>query len=131
MSAEAVAAALLGVPSITSQLAQVPALIRLPQGASYPAVIYDVTGGPVSPINAAAGAQLMHARIQVTVLARDLTALIAVHAAVRAALEFQSGVIGGARVVSVLRDLVGPGDEDQDAKVFMRPVDYTMFFYDT
>jgi hypothetical protein len=131
MSAEAVADALLNAAGVLALLAQPPALIRLPQSASYPAVIYDVTGTPVSPINAAAGGQLMHARIQVTALARDVTSVISVHAAVRAALEFQSGLIAGVRVVSVLRDLVGPGDEDQDAKVFMRPVDYAMLFYDT
>jgi hypothetical protein len=131
MSAETVAAALLGVAGVTSLLAQPPALIRLPQGATYPAVIYDVTGSPVSPINAAAGAQLMQARVQVTVLSRDLTTLISIHAAVRAALEFKSGLVAGVRVVSILRELVGPGDEDQDAKVFMRPVDYAMLFYDT
>lgn len=131
MSVEVVMRALLNVSGITSIVGANLAMIKLPQGAGYPALVWEpVSEVPEPPIDAEALGQMTRSRVQVTALARTAAAVVSLHAAVRSALEFSSGSIAGVQVVAVTREFAGPYDNDETAKVFSRPVDYMVLHYD-
>lgn len=125
---------LLNVSGVTGAVASGVklAMFALPESPVYPAVVYEaISGVPIEPINASAGGQLMQTRVQVTAISRVTEDIATIHAAIRAALEYKSGVYAGVRVVSIVRELVGPFSGDPQMRLFEQPVDYMVMFYDT
>lgn len=131
MSLPSVIQALIAVPAITSIVGPNCAMVQLPQQAGYPALVYEpMSGVPILPINASSGQQLVEARVTFTALARQLSDVEAIQTAVRAAIEYQRGMIGGTRVTSIVRILTGAFTSDVESKVFAQPVDYRFTFYE-
>lgn len=130
MSAETIVRDLIAVPGVTALIGTRCAMVQLPQGVIYPALVYEtITDVPQDPIGAADRDVMMRARVQITAFARTLPEVIAVHDAVRAALEYRYGEVGGERIVSVTRAVLGPYERDQTAQLFARPVDYIVVYY--
>ena len=131
MSIEAVFSSLLNVSGITTLVGANRAMVKLPQGATYPALVWTpISAVPEPPINAPAQSQLVRARVQVTALARTLAEVRQVQDAVRAAVEYQHGSIAGTDVVSITRELIGPYDSDETARMWSQPVDFLVLYYD-
>lgn len=141
MSVEQVIEALVGVVAgvcVNSGIAAIVggqvAMVELPQsdpGTAYPALVWTpFSGVAIYPINASSGPQLKRSRVQFSALARDPLVVVNLQAAVAAAVNFQRGVIGGVRVVSILHELDGPWSKDTPTRLFERPVDYMVTFYE-
>jgi hypothetical protein len=71
------------------------------------------------------------ARVQFDCMARELVTCRLIREAVKAAINYQRGAIGGATVVSVTFELEGAHGKDPESKIFTIPVDYKFTFYDT
>lgn len=135
MSVEAVIQALIPVSAAPAAIAAIVAdriaMVELPQGTAYPALVWTpISGVPMYPIRAADGPQLKRSRVQFTLLAKDFTTLLNLRAAVGQAVNFKSGVIGGVTVVGIVLELDGPQAKDEESKVYMQTVDYMVIFYD-
>lgn len=63
-------------------------------------------------------------RVQVTVLASSYPIKKDILALVRKALPLSSGIVGGIKVDSVLRDVLGPDLDDPETGVYEQSVDY-------
>lgn len=128
MSAEVIADALLRAWSpVTAIVAERIALNELPQGTTYPAIAYQV----VSDI----GVQYLNekvsesfARVQVNPLAADPGALLALHAAVRGAMEGSNKSIAGFRILSCRFEAFGPPDKDELTGMWTKPADYILIY---
>jgi hypothetical protein len=105
---------------------------RLPQNTVMPAIAYQlISGMEMTPINAQGGQQIVRSRVQVTALAKNYTELKNVLEAVRLACLYKSGVIASVRVLSVLRDSVGPDTHDDDLSLYMQSIDFMVTHYET
>jgi hypothetical protein len=105
---------------------------RLPQNTVMPAVAYQlVSGTEMTPIDAAAGRQLMRSRVQVTAMGKKYSDVKNVIEAVRIACLYQSGVIAGVTVLAVLRDSVGPDLRDDDLNLYLQSIDWIVMHYET
>jgi hypothetical protein len=81
----------------------------LPQKTTSPALVYSkVSSVDVPPVNAFAGSNIALSRVQVTAFAVDYPSVKNLLEEVRKALSYQSGLINGVQVVSVLPDIEGP-----------------------
>lgn len=130
MSAATLAASLLGASGIVTLVGSRRALAQLPQGTAMPAVVYDIDTSPVTPINAAAGPQLIRARMTVTALAATPGEVDSIRDTVRVAVNLTSGIVAGHRVVSVVRDIETNITRDNDAGVWIGSTDYVIHFYE-
>lgn len=102
---------------------------QLPQGTLLPALVVEhVDSQPLPTIDAQAGFSLVQSRLQVTALAKTYTDQKAVLDAVRAALNYQRGVIAGVRVMHIVRDTVGPDLRDDDLQVYVQSMDFMVTF---
>lgn len=102
---------------------------QLPQGTALPAcVVEHVVTNELTTIDANAAFGLMRTRIQVTVLAKDYPTQKAVLEQVRIACNYQRGLIASVRVVSVLRDNVGPDLRDDDMQVYTQSIDFQVTY---
>lgn len=135
MRAEKAIAYLLGnAAALTSLLANGAASIypgQAPQGAALPLVVYEfVSGQQLTTIDANAPFGLMQARIQVTVLAAhgDYVTLKSALEQVRIACNYQRGVFNGVRIVSIIRDSVGPDLRDDDLQVYTQSIDFQVTY---
>ena len=104
---------------------------RLPQNTVMPAVAYQyISGTEETPIDAQAGYQLVKGRVQVTAMGKNYSDVKNVLEAVRKACIYKSGVINGVTVISVLRDLVGPDDRDDDLALYIQSMDFIVTHYE-
>lgn len=131
MRAEAVTAALLNVAGITSIVSTRVALTRLPENTVYPALVYEVISGmPLLPITANAGGSLMRTRMQITALSRTILDVKNILEQVRLAMNYQSGLIASVQVLSVIPDMVGPDQKNDESAVFMQSRDFLITYYE-
>jgi len=99
----------------------------LPEGCPLPALVVEhVSTVPLPTLDAQAGYGLMQARIQVTGLAANYPAVKTLLDAVVTACNHQRGLIGGVRVASAVRVLIGPDLRDDDRSVFYQSVDFVV-----
>lgn len=90
MNPELVIAALLNVPGVTALVGTRKAASQLPQGTTYPAIVYTVVSCVPEPnLDYSNDAQLARARIQVNALARSVPELKSIQSAIRTALDFK------------------------------------------
>ena len=102
---------------------------QLPQGTVLPAVVVEhVSSNELTTIDANSAFGLMKARLQCTVLAKDYPTQKLVLEQVRIACNYQRGVIGGVRVVSVLRDTIGPDQRDDAMQVYSQSIDFQVTY---
>ena len=74
---------------------------------------------------------MAQARIQVNPLAVTIGDVKAIHAAVRAAMDFKhQQIVAGKRVVSCRLDSIGPADRDNDAGIWTQSADYLLLWYE-
>lgn len=109
----------------------------LPQGTALPALVYQhIDTVDLEPITAAAGGLIARGRVQVNALVdadragvSGYAQLKALGEAVRLALSFRSGLLAGVQVVSVLRDLAGSDQRDDDLGLLYQSSDYVVTHY--
>lgn len=102
---------------------------QAPQGASMPAIVVStVSAGELTTIDALAGYGLARARVSVVALARDYASVKQILEQVRVACNYQRGTVGGVTVVSVIRDIYGPDDRDDDLGIFMQSLDFQVTY---
>lgn len=134
MRSEKVMQALLtGASALTTLLANGAASVygggQLPQATALPALVVEhVNSNELTTIDANAPFGLVQSRLQVTVLAKDYPTVKTVVEQVRIACNYQRGVIAGVRVISVLRDNVGPDLRDDDMQVYTQSIDFQVTF---
>lgn len=105
---------------------------RLPQNTPMPAIAYQVVSAQeVTPIDALAGYQLVRARVQVTAMGKNYADVKNTLEAVRLACNYKSGVIGGVRVVSIVRDSFGPDLRDDELALYIQSLDLMVEHYET
>ena len=98
---------------------------ELPQGVAMPAVGYThISTVPVPALDAFAAYVLVRSRIEVVALAKDLVGMKDLLRKVRAACNYQRGVINGVQVNSILRELEGPTTRNSDMTLFAQTIDF-------
>lgn len=95
-----------------------------------PALAYEISSNPAPVINQSSGPQLMRSRLSTTALGRTIGEVESVRDAVRAALDFASGLYATHRVVAVLRDSSTSALRDTDAGVWYATTDYIVHWYE-
>lgn len=132
MNPELIVAALLNHASITALVGDRKALAQLPQNSAFPALVYQVvTATPEPVLNFASGPQMAQARIQINPLAVTVGEVKAIHAAVRAVMDFKlQTVVAGKRIVSCRLDNIGPSDRDMDSGLWTQSADYMLMYYE-
>jgi len=118
--------ALLRVPAITGAAAL--ALVELPQGTEYPAVVYSVVSDV--PMESLCGpATAFSARVQVNPLAASMTAINALHAAIKTAMESDvKRVVAGKAVRFCRLTGYGPTSKDEYTGMWTKPADYQILY---
>ena len=102
---------------------------QLAQGVALPAVVVEhVSSVELTTIDANAAFGLVQSRIEVTAIAKTYAEVKAVLEQVRVACNYQRGLINGVRVVSVIRDSVGPDQRDDDMQIFTQSIDFQVTF---
>lgn len=102
---------------------------QLPQGCALPALVVEhISASELTTIDAIAAFGLVQARIQVTALAADYPGKKALLEQVRLACNYQRGTFNGVRVVSVIRDVVGPDLRDDDRQLYAQSIDFMVTF---
>lgn len=102
---------------------------QLPQGTALPAVVVEhVNANELTTIDANAAFGLMKARMQCTVLAKSYPEQKALLEQVRIACNYQRGLINGVRVITILRDTVGPDQRDDDMQVYTQSIDFQVTY---
>jgi hypothetical protein len=82
---------------------------QVPEGTVLAAVGFEeISTTDVGTIDALQPYSLRRSRVQINALAPDHSAAAAVLHAACAALQFQRGIVGGQRVVSIVRERTGP-----------------------
>jgi hypothetical protein len=105
---------------------------RLPQNTAMPAIAYEaVSGMELTPIDAQAGYQIVRTRMQITCMGKNYADVKNTVEAVRMALLYKNGVIGGVRVLSITRDSVGPDTRDDDLALYLQSIDFMVMHYET
>lgn len=132
MNAELIVAAFLSHASITALVGSRKALAQLPQNSTFPALVYQVvTATPQPHLNYAGEPQMAQARIQINPLAATMGEVKAIHAAVRAQMDFKQQVtVAGKRVVSCRLDTCGPADKDIESGLWTQSTDYLLLYYE-
>ena len=133
MSAESLIAAWLTDSSIAALVGTRIALHELPQGTTYPNLVYHVLSTVPDPVlGYQVGNQRAWSRVQVNPQAATLAEVEAIHAAIKALLDFKHYVtVGGLLVVSSRRDNEGPVNKDAMTLAWTKPVDYKIYFGET
>jgi hypothetical protein len=126
MSAQAIAYALISAAAGVTAIAGArvyPAM--LPEGVGLPAaVVRLVSNTRVGAIDAAATQHLYRARVQVNALAADFVQAQSLRQAVKAAMKFQRGAIGGVTVSSIVDDVDLSDDYDPELHAHVAPADF-------
>lgn len=133
MRAEAVISTLLkAAAGVTALVGTRISLTRMVENAPMPALVYAVVSGvPVPPINAAAGSQIMRTRVQITAMGKTVGDVKNILEQTRLALDFQSGLIAGVRVISITRELIGMDFKNDETSVYGQSTDYMVLHYET
>lgn len=127
MSTSKVTYALLSAAAGVTALVPVDRIhpVFLPQGKAVPAITYEpVSAMRPGAIDAYAPTHLTRARVQINLIAADFPTVLQLLEAVKAALQFQRGVIGGVTVHSVLHAGEGPAVYDQQLGLVSQAIDF-------
>jgi hypothetical protein len=126
MSASKVVYALLsGAGGVTSIVNDRIYPVDVPLGKPMPVITYEpISARRTGAIDAYAPTHLTVARMQINPVAKDYPQLLQMLEAIKAALQFQRGVIGGVTVHSVLHDGEGPVQFDQQLGTYIQPIDF-------
>jgi hypothetical protein len=128
---KAIRALLLAAPGVVTLVADRVYPGQAPQGVAFPVLVVSHVSTVETPtIDAAAEFGLVLSRIQVAVLAKDYPAQKALLEEVRKACNHYRGTVAGVRVVSVMRDLVGPDQRDDDMQVYLQTVDFRVTHFE-
>lgn len=97
----------------------------VPEGVALPAAVMRlVSNTRVGVIDAAAQQHIYRARVQVNALSSGFVQAQALRLAVKAAMKFQRGAIGGVTVSSIVDDVDLPDDYDNELHAFVAPADF-------
>lgn len=134
MNVRPVIAAYMQDPVIAALVGDRVALAQIPQIGSFaPQMEYNIISDNEEPevqYNGTAGV-LCRARVQFNPWAQTMAQVEAVHAALRAVMNYRHQItVGGKLLISVRVDLVGPASKDNDAGLWTQPVDYVLRYYD-
>ena len=126
MSAENIIHALLTAASaVTAVVSDRVYPGELPQGTPMPALgVSHISTTERPTINAVGTYTMVQTRIEVTVLSKDYVTLKDLVKKVRAACNYQRGVIATYTVISVMQELVGPDMRDSDLTLFSQTIDF-------
>lgn len=101
------------------------------QGTELPALsIVHISTVPIGAIDAQAEYNLVTSRIQVTAMAKDYPDVKTLLGAVRKACNYERGSLAGIEVASIVRDTVGPDQENPDAGICMQTMDFKVTFHE-
>jgi len=129
---KALQALLTGAGSVTSL---VPAGCILtgvvPLGAPLPAIgLRHISTVEVPPISATPGDTVVRSRIETEVIAKSYADQEAITDAIRLACNYQRGLLDGVRVISILREFVGPDEENPETKLYSKSTDWLVTHYE-
>lgn len=129
MSAEAIVAAWLTDSTIGALVGARVALHELPQGTTYPNLVYTALSTVPDPLIDYRGSQRAWSRVQINPQALTLGEVLAIHDAIRTLMDFKHAVtIGGKLVVSSRVDTIGNVNKDVMTLAWTQPVDYKLYF---
>lgn len=104
------------------------AMSRLPQGSSYPGLVY-VPFDDQAPQRLCAPSPGGSGRVQVVALAQHAADVIALHRTLRAQLErYGKRQTANYTVLNCVFDRYGPPDKDDDTGVCSKPADYLITY---
>ena len=102
---------------------------QAPQAVPYPVLVLElVSAQELTTIDATSAFGLCQARMQVTAIARTYVDVKLLLEQVRIALNYQRGTFNGVRVVSILRDTVGPDLRDDDRQLYSQSIDFSVTY---
>lgn len=97
----------------------------VPEGVALPAAVMRlVSNTRVGVVDAAAPLHVYRARVQVNALSADFVQAQVLRLAVKAAMRFKRGAIGGVTVTSIVDDVDLPDDYDNELHAFVAPADF-------
>lgn len=103
----------------------------VPLGTELPAVgMQDMGTVEVPPISATPGDTVVRSRIRTEVIAQSYADKEACIDAIRAACNYQRGLLGGVRVISILREFVGPDEQNPEAEIYSKYIDWLVTHYE-
>ena len=122
---KAITALLKGSAGVTALVSTRIHPVELPAGTALPAVVVKhISTTPRATLDAAADYGLVASRIEVSALADTYPGLKALMAQIKAACNYQRGVLGGAVVASVVADVIGPDLSNTAAGLFEQSIDF-------
>ena len=102
---------------------------QMPQATVLPGLVIEhISGQELTTIDANSAFGLMQARIQVTAVCKTYPEVKAVIEQVRLACNYQRGVFNGVRVVSIIRDSMGPDLRDDDLQLYTQSLDFQVTY---
>ena len=102
---------------------------QLPQAAVLPGLVVEhISGVELTTIDANSAFGLMQARIQVTAVGKTYPEVKTLLEQVRLACNYQRGVFNGVRIVSIIRDSVGPDLRDDDVQLYTQSIDFQVTY---
>lgn len=118
--------ALLRVPAITGTAKL--ALVELPQGTTYPAVVYSIVSN-VPEETLCGPALAFSARVQINPLAASMAAVNALHSAIKTAMESDTTRTVSSKAVRYCRLTgYGPTSKDEFTGMWTKPADYQILY---
>ncbi len=120
------------IPGLVALVGTRIALAQLPQGTTYPALVYTVIDAiPEPTVNPFASPQLVRARVQFNPLGATMSTVKAIQLALRDGIDFtHRQTKGGKFVVSCRADMLGPTSKDNEAGVYTQSQDYVLRYYE-
>lgn len=123
---ENIVEALLNVPAVSGAVGVNVALQQLPQGAAYPALVYQVVSS-VGWQTICSPTKTFSSRVQINPLASTVGGVNALHTIARAALESDTErTAAGLRCISCRFDGYGPPSKDDFTGMWTKPADYIL-----
>lgn len=128
MNTESIVDALLRVFAITAVVGQRIALVQLPQGSSYPAIVYaPIMDDELGQLCGPSGA--FKARVQINPLAPSMVTVNAIHALIREAMQSdQTRSVAGKSLRYCRLAGFGPVSKDDFSGMWTKPADYMLMY---
>jgi hypothetical protein len=102
---------------------------QAPENALLPLIVIEhVSAQELTTIDANSAYGLNRARISVSAVAKTYPAVKALIEQIRIALNYQRGVINGVRVITIIRDTVGPDLRDDDRQLYNQSIDFQVTY---
>ena len=106
------------------------ALSQLPQGTTYPALVFQVIDSfPVDPVDYTLGGK-MRSRVQFNTFAKSLTAVIDAYTELISEMDYlHCQKIDSLYIISSRLAYIGPVDRDTETGLWAQPVDFSILYY--